>query len=312
MIGAVAEYHRRMVAERVRSHQIESVKRGVAPQPHTPSGLRRREDGRFEPDPATGPVMRKVFERVASGTPITQACRYAGEHGLPFSYHGLWQALRNEAYRGVVRFGKLRNEQAHEPLVDAETFRRCRKLHGRAGRKAKSQELLARLGVLRCSTCGSAMAVNTTRERYRTYRCSAPNGYCSKRVSIMIHLADRAVVEAVKAALSDVSGRASIEDQAQAAERALGVSQERLDRLIELLDPLEPAAQKRLQQATAERDQAELLVEQLGGRAIRTVRADVDWDALTLDERRALIRAVVKAATVQPGRGTGRVTVELQ
>jgi hypothetical protein len=40
-----------------------------------------------------------------------------------------------------------------------------------------------------------------------------------------------------------------------------------------------------------------------------TLTAD-DWDILTLDERRDLIRAVVDRAVVVPGRGDGRVTVE--
>ena len=35
-----------------------------------------------------------------------------------------------------------------------------------------------------------------------------------------------------------------------------------------------------------------------------------DWDVLTLDERRDLIRAVVDRAVVVPGRGDSRVTVE--
>ena len=35
-----------------------------------------------------------------------------------------------------------------------------------------------------------------------------------------------------------------------------------------------------------------------------------DWDSLTLDERRALIAAVIERAVVRPGRGSDRITVE--
>jgi hypothetical protein len=40
-----------------------------------------------------------------------------------------------------------------------------------------------------------------------------------------------------------------------------------------------------------------------------TVNADADWERLTLDERRALIRATVARAMVRPGRGAGRIEI---
>ena len=43
-----------------------------------------------------------------------------------------------------------------------------------------------------------------------------------------------------------------------------------------------------------------------------TVNASTDWERLTLDEQRALIRATVASAVVAPsGRGAGRITVRL-
>jgi Recombinase zinc beta ribbon domain/Recombinase len=314
VLGVVAEYQRRTTAERVRAHQVSSVERGVAPQPHVPAGLRRRNDGVFEVHPKTGPVMREAFRMVADGQPVTEARRYANEHGVGLSYHGMFQALKNVAYVGTIRFGKLVKRNAHEALIDAETFRRVQRQHGKGGRKAQSQELLARLGVLRCSSCGSAMAVGkTSGGKYRTYRCSAPVGHCSKGMSIMTHSADAAVTTAVKQALADVEGRASIEDQARSAERTLADAQRQLDALIRVLDATEPAAVERLEQATRVRDEAEQHVVALGGRraAALTLPAPALFDSFDLDKRRAVIKAVVASATVQPGRGSDRVTVEL-
>src|SRR5262249_32717149 len=42
----------------------------------------------------------------------------------------------------------------------------------------------------------------------------------------------------------------------------------------------------------------------------RTLRTEEDWERLTLDEKRAVIRAVVARAVVAPGRGADRVVVE--
>jgi hypothetical protein len=121
------------------------------------------------------------------------------------------------------------------------------------------------------------------------------------------------VVDAVKAALADVEGRASAEQGAREAAEALERAQAELDALIELLDPLEPAAARRLAAATEKRDEARDHLDHLGGlRSTVTVSAADDWDRLTLAERRALVRATVSRAVVAPGgRGPERVTVEL-
>jgi len=43
-----------------------------------------------------------------------------------------------------------------------------------------------------------------------------------------------------------------------------------------------------------------------------TVNAATDWDLLTLDERRELIRATVERATIaRGGRGADRITLKL-
>ncbi len=74
------------------------------------------------------------------------------------------------------------------------------------------------------------------------------------------------------------------------------------------------AARERLLELRAERERAHDRVLELQAAAAPaiTVSAGGDWDELTLDERRALIRAVVERAVVAPGRGADRVTVELQ
>jgi hypothetical protein len=41
-----------------------------------------------------------------------------------------------------------------------------------------------------------------------------------------------------------------------------------------------------------------------------TVTESNDWDVLTLDEQRAIIRAVIDRVTVSPGRRRDRITIE--
>jgi hypothetical protein len=68
----------------------------------------------------------------------------------------------------------------------------------------------------------------------------------------------------------------------------------------------------KLAELRAERDEAESHLRQLGNtRPAVTIDGAADWDKLAVDERRALIRATVKRAVINQGRGPDRVAVEL-
>ena len=102
------------------------------------------------------------------------------------------------------------------------------------GGKPKSDRLLARLGVLRCGSCGSRMVVgaaNAERAQYSFYRCP-PVGDCKRRVTISAEMVEGIVVEAVRARLADVEGRASAEAGVREAEQALERAQADLDAAI--------------------------------------------------------------------------------
>jgi PHD/YefM family antitoxin component YafN of YafNO toxin-antitoxin module len=72
----------------------------------------------------------------------------------------------------------------------------------------------------------------------------------------------------------------------------------------------ERAAQERLAELRRARDEAQDRLADLAEAAPPAVTVSAgDWNLLTLEERRALIRAVVERADVAPGRGSDRVTV---
>jgi len=182
------------------------------------------------------------------------------------------------------------------------------------GRRAKSDRLLARVGVLRCGSCGSRMVVGTSNNGgYHLYRCP-PTGDCQRRVTISAELVEGVVTDAVREALKDAEGRASAEHNAQDAARALGRAQADLDAAFRAFAGFEDeaAARARLADLRVARDAAQEQLDQLGGaRASITISANLDWDRLTLDERRDLIRATVERVAVAPGRGADRITVDL-
>lgn len=315
MHTAVDRFSRRQNSAKSRTAVQKAIKRGVPPWPQVTPGYRRREDGTYEPDPATRRAVARAFALRVSGATIGDVRELLRGQGLDLSYAAVGRLLASRAVLGEIHFGSYEpNLKAHDPIVDREIWKAAQRVKVPAGRKAKSERLLARLGVLRCASCGGRMSASTGHcGTFPIYRCGAHAGDpCPKRVTISAEIVEGIVIDAVKAALADAEGRASAEQGAQRAADALERSQGELDALIDLLDPLEPAARKRLEAATAKRDRAQGEVDRLGGtRASVTIRAVEDWDRLSLDARRALIRAVVDRVDVAPGRGADRVTVKL-
>lgn len=310
MLGAVSEYQRRTTAERTAEAQARAVARGVAPYPNVPPGYQRQADGRLEPDPATAGVVAEAFRLRAEGATIRQVRAHLKANGVERTYHGTQSLLRSRVVLGEIHFGALSNLRAHQPIVDPDTWRAVQRIRTQRGRRPTSPLLLARLGVLRCATCGTPMNAGSA-GRYPLYRCP-PTGDCPNRAAISAHIADRAVTEAAKGAL-DGEGRASLAQAAREAEQELDVAQRNLDAAIRAFAALddEPAAHERLADLAGARNEAREQVDRLRGTGSLTVTVG-DWDSFTREEQRALIVAVVDRATVTPGRGERRVKVTLR
>lgn len=314
MLGAVSEYHRRTAKERSAEAQARAVAQGVLPWPNVTPGYLRGPDGVLTPDPDTAPAVAEAFRMRAEGATIKQVREFLRSRGIIRSFHGVGSLLSSRVVLGEIRFGKLSNPKAHKPIVDETTWRRVQRLIAPRGRKAKSDRLLARLGVLRCGSCGARMIIGTAKDTYATYRCP-PTGDCQNRLAISADIAEQVVTKRVQAALSDLSGHASAESNVREAEQALEQAQGALDialRTFEVFED-EPAARQRLLELREARDSAQAHLDQLSDYAAPAIRINAveDWERLTLAERRALIRATVDRAIVGPGRGAGRISIEL-
>ncbi|MDP9344308.1 MAG: recombinase family protein, partial [Actinomycetota bacterium] len=250
MLGAVSEYQRRTAKERSAGGQQRAVARGVLPYPNVPPGYKRGSEGVLVRDPVTAPVVADAFALRADGATIHDVRAYLAQHGIERSYHGVTALLASRVVLGEIHFGGLVNLQAHEAIVDAGTWRRVQRVSTPRGRRAKSERLLARLGVLRCASCDARMVVGTSNHsQYPLYRCP-PNGDCQRRVTISATVAEQVVVDAVRKALDDVQGAASATNNVRAAERELEHAQRELDGAIGAYTATgvadEPAARERL------------------------------------------------------------------
>jgi DNA invertase Pin-like site-specific DNA recombinase len=322
MVGAFNEYQRESVAERTQESKERAVARGVPPFPRLPFWLRRGDDGSLkggslEHDPEGAPIAVEAVKLRVGGAPIREVRAFLAARGNRLSYHGVRSFLTSRLLLGELRFGAAVNGQAFPPLVDAATFARLQRQSAPRGRRPRSDRLLARLGVLRCSTCGSRMVVGQTRQQgkvYRLYRCD-PLHDCPRRVTISAELVERAVEQETRRLLAGMRGKASAATGAQDAARELERRQEQLDAAARTVLGAglenEAAATERLAELREARDEAAQRLDELSTYdASLVVDAERDWDLFTLDERRALIRAVLEGVTVAPGRGLERVSFE--
>jgi DNA invertase Pin-like site-specific DNA recombinase len=322
MLGAVSEYHRRSIKERSAEGQARAVARGVCPWPDVPRGYLKGADGVLVPDTETAPVIRRGFEIRASGGTIREVREHLAANGIVVSYSVTQRILRSPVYIGEIRFGALRNAEAHEPIVDRELWNAVQRVKVPRGRQPKSERLLARLGVLRCGGCDGRMGATMRGDGHgghvAAYAC--PNrqpGDCSLRANIKAEYAEGVVMDAVREALADAKGRASAERGAREAVDRAERAQADLDSAIRAFASVadEPAAVERLAELRRIRDEAVAEAEQLGGRdATRVIDMAEAAEVATGAEWRELIRAVVAQAVVgagTPGRQADRVAVEL-
>lgn len=316
MMGVVSEYLARSAKERSGAAQADAIARGVPTWNQITPGYRQGEDRRLYPDPEIAPVVHEAFAMKAEGATIREIRALLAAHGIRRSYHGVQALLGSRVVLGELHFGKLSNVGAHEPIVERELWERVQATRRKRGPAPRSDRLLARLGVLRCASCGSRMVVGTQTQngrRYHFYRCPVP-GDCPASVTIGAEIVEGWVIERVHEALEGVGGRASADEQARAADAKAERSQAALDGAIAALRGLgdEPAAIDKLRELRDARDRDRAEAEHLRGLASAlSVDSRRDWHRLTLPERRGLIREVVGTVWVTKGRGTGRLRAEM-
>jgi len=315
--GLMAEYHVRITREKTDVARRDAVARGVPPFPNLPPGYVRNTSGQLVPVDKEVPVVIEVFRMRADGASLTQCRDYMREHGIDRSYRGTQTMFSNRLYLGEIHVGKLVNLMAHAPIIDRALFERARDRVTPRGRPSKSERLLARVGVLVCGSCGARMtnanvwnrtmkkAKGGSRRRYALYRCGMP-GDCPSPVTISATLVEDAVEREVRQRLINKAGSASLEQEIRGAAAQADQAQRRLKNAIALLtgddlDDLEEAQARLAEMRVAARVAADRY-EQLKGSTepLTVLSATHDWEELTVPERRALIRAVLRRVEIHP------------
>lgn len=153
-------------------------------------GLRKAVDGRFEPDPATAPIVKRIFTEYAKGERARDiyarlnAEGYRTTRGGLFNKSSLRHILINEKYIGVYAFKDIRMEGGIPAIVDKELFDKCQKRieqhHIAPATKRETRFILTTK--LFCGLCGEPMTGDSgTSKSGRTYTYYVCNNRRAKK-----------------------------------------------------------------------------------------------------------------------------------
>lgn len=319
MLGAVSEYTRRTIRERTASSTVDAIARGVAPWPRITTGYRRGPDKVYVPDPVLAPVVAEGFAMRARGATVEAVTTHLQAHGATITETGVRALLASRVVLGEIHFGAFApNLHAHKPIVERGVWEAAQRMVVSKGRKSQSDRLLARLGIVVCASCGARMSVGhsyTGGRRYPFYRCAGQYRPCPCRATIAAVRLEEIVVEAVRERLADAHGRAAADSARQQLEHAAVNSQATLDRAIRAFAALagEPVAAETLETLRAQRDTDREALDTLGPGADAVELTIDDWNALTLDEQRALVRIAIERVSIEPSRSPRkRITVSFR
>ena len=206
-----AEYYSANLSQNVRRGNYDSaLKRQTLGQ--TVFGLRRGADKRFEHDPATAPIVKRIFEEYASGRPAKEiyedlnAEGYRTSRGNPFNKNSLRRILANEKYVGVYEYADIRDEHGIPAIVSKELFDKVQKMidqHHRAPASTKSEGGFLLTSKLFCGECGQPMTgdggTGKSGKVYSYYICNGKRAHkCNKTRAQKDWIEDVIVAELAK------------------------------------------------------------------------------------------------------------------
>lgn len=165
LMEGFAEYYSANLSQNVKRGNYDSaLKRQTLGQ--TVFGLRKGADKRFEIDPTTAPIVRRIFNEYAAGRPAVEiytdlnAEGFRTSRGNLFNKNSIRRILQNEKYIGVYEYADIRDENGIPPIVDRALFERVQKMveqHHRSPAAKKTVGGFLLTAKLFCGECGKPM-----------------------------------------------------------------------------------------------------------------------------------------------------------
>ncbi|MFZ7113386.1 MAG: recombinase family protein [Desulfatiglandales bacterium] len=181
------------LSEETKKGMLEKAEQGIYPS-FAPLGYINVECSgkRFiQPDPVTGPQVRRLFEWYATGNySLLELARKIHDEGFAFRKSGrkipksvVHKILKNPIYYGEFRWAGKTYRGVHEPLISWELFERVQDAMAEKGRRKTGQQKhsWAFQGLLSCGHCGCALVAEIKKNQYVYYHCTGNKGKCPEK-----------------------------------------------------------------------------------------------------------------------------------
>jgi len=294
-----------------------------------------------EPDPVTGPALRRAYERYVAGASVYSLVRWLNAErvwttaGNPWTDHALRRVLDSGFAAGLIRWRNDSHPGVHEVLIGADVWQAY--LDARVVRRAvpanvkRSRYVLS--GLVRCGRCEGPMVANSgSGQRKTSMRCSTSKergreacvgGYVEMSVvvdAVLAWLGEEAAAEGVDAVAAHESKTLDRAAESVGDLRRLSRRIVEIDRALtklakqnaeDLIGDVELRAARG--EYLQERAGLEERVEELG-RADRRHVSDrpamvagllADWDVLPVEVRRATLGNLIQRVVVWTGDRSG-------
>jgi DNA invertase Pin-like site-specific DNA recombinase len=327
MLLQVARLYRSQAGARFSSAKERATRAGI-PVGQVPIGYRQRDDRTLELDSATAPIVREVFERRAAGAGWGELADLLAERtGRAWTRQGVGAIVRRRIYAtGRLDYGGVVSDVDAGTIVDEPLWHAAQRVDARPRppRNVDAPWLLT--GLVRCATCGNALAPWRGARRRRNdprrgkmdwvdvpnpprrYRCV--NRACDARTSVDAPTVERLAVLQSFAAGDELVTRANAPDLG-ALEKAATEAERRLAQVLapDARDALGELWAADVKERRLERDAALTalgVAQREAGVPSTTLRLRETWDALSPVDRRAALALFWKAIRVGQRNGAGQ------
>jgi DNA invertase Pin-like site-specific DNA recombinase len=313
---AAGRLHRNLLAS-IHQHELEerregferqveaSVADGIWQRRQTPRGYSRDPDTRRLVCNEQADEVRGAARDLLAGVAVMKIA-----DGLGMTPGGVRAMLHNRVYLGELRVRSYTNPDAHEPILDPETFDALQtRLAGapRPGRKGRPPALLAKL--VRCAGCGHAMTRGSGGVN-AVYSCPVHHSgaRCPEPASITCRLLDAHVERVALSELERVKARLAQSDRGADLRSALLSAQRDLSEYLAAVDAAgigsaAAAEGMRVRHERVEGIEAEIAAESVSRLPSISVASEF-WDSASVHEQGELLRNLFAAVVVKrAGRG---------
>ena len=181
LLAVFAQLEREQIKERTRMGRVARAKTGLYHGGgNIPIGYDYK-DGHLVVNPYEAEQVRMIYDLYLSGSSLRNIAikmrndGYTNKHGSYSSWSCIRNILGNETYTGLMRFGDVVVEHAHEAIIGEDQFRAAQILRAKKAEPLKtsitssSKHLLT--GLVICGCCGARYYVRHGSRQYSYYSC---------------------------------------------------------------------------------------------------------------------------------------------